>query len=105
MTKELLMVTHSQFGYIAGYVQYCKYLKSNFNITFLCWDYGKEILSEDNVNVYYISRKGNLITRNIRFIITVLNFIKSEEYYRVFMCYFLGCSIIPLLYKRKGFIH
>src|SRR5699024_7736667 len=52
-----------------------------------------------------VSRKGSLVTRNLRFITTLLLFLKKHPYHCVFICYFQGCSIIPLLYKRKQFIH
>ncbi len=105
MKKEILIASHSQFGYTAGYAQYCKYLKKDYDITYLCWDYNRKRMFEEGVKILYISRKGSLVTRNFRFITTLLLFLRKYKYHCIFICYFQGCAIIPLLYKRKQFIH
>lgn len=105
MKKKLLIVNHIQFGYSAGYVQYSRYLKSDFDITYLCWDYFKEVFYEEGISVYYISRNGNLIARNFRFIATIIKFLRATKYHCVFISYFRGCSIIPLFFKKNQFIH
>lgn len=105
MKKKLLIISQSQFGYLIDYVKYCEYLKYDFDITYLCWDYGKPKVIEPNINVIYISRRGNIILRNIRFILFILKFIKQNRFNFIFIAYFLGSSVIPIHIKNNSLIH
>lgn len=105
LKKSLLFANQSQYGYHIDYVQYCKYLKSDFDIIFFCWDYGREKISETDIKIYYISRKGNIIKRNIRFIIKLLNYINHSNNDFVFIHYFIGSSLITLFAKDKKKLH
>ena len=57
----------------------------------------------NNINVIYISRKGNIAARNLRFIKDVIQEIK-KGYSIHFIKYFRGCSLIKLIYPRKTFL-
>lgn len=105
MNKKLLFVNQQQFGYHISYAQYCKYLKSDFNITYLCWDYNRKKLVEDGIEIIYISRHGNKMDRNIRFIRAVASHIRRNNFSQVFINYFRGCSIIPIFFNHKHRIH
>ncbi len=105
MKRKLLIVNHSQFGYHIDYVQYVRFLKSDFDITFLCWDYKLNPVYESGMSVYYVSRKGNKLIRNIRFVKEAANLIKTSSYHCTFIHYFLGCSVITFLVNKKQFIH
>jgi glycosyltransferase involved in cell wall biosynthesis len=105
MKKKLLIVNQEQFGYQIDYFQYCKYLKYEFDITYLCWDYGWERQNEEFIEIIYVSRIGNIFRRNVRFIIAILRKIRKKSFYFTFIQYFRGCSIIPLIYNRKHVIH
>ena len=102
--KKLLIIDQAQFGYIIDLYYYCKFLKSNFDISFICWDYGIEKLESYNVKMHYISRKGNIVKRNIRFIIAVIRAI-SNNYYNIHLIeYFRGCSILKMFLTKKKFV-
>jgi len=101
----LLIVNQSQFGYHIDYYKYCKYLKNDFDISFICWDYGWNKITEEGVAVFYISRKGNIVSRNLRFIMDVISFIKNNLTDLVFIHYFRGCSLIKIFTDRKTKIH
>ncbi len=105
MKKKLLLINHSQFGYHTDYVQYARYLKADFDITFLCWNYQLKLIEEPGISVLYVSRRGNIIVRNIRFIKAIASLLKKSLYHCVFINYFIGCAIIPLLYSEKQLIH
>lgn len=105
MKRKLLVVNHSQYGYHIDYVQYVRFLKSDFDITFLCWDYKLNPVYEPGIFVYYVSRKGSKIIRNTRFIKEAVNLMRTSSYHCVFINYFLGCSAIPFLVSKKQFIH
>lgn len=105
MNRRLLFINREQFGYQIDYFQYCKYLKNHFDITFLCWDHSINKINENGVNVIYISRNGNILCRYFSFIKSILNLIKSHHFHYIFIKYFIGCSIIPLLYNKKFLVH
>lgn len=105
MRKKLLFVNQLQFGYHIDYFKYCRYLKADIDITYICWDYLKDRIYEEGINVIYIPRAGNLIQRNINFLKFVLKNVKDRNYECIFVNHFRGCSFIPLIYKRKYWIH
>jgi glycosyltransferase involved in cell wall biosynthesis len=105
MKKKLLFVNQKQFGYHINFVQYCKYLKTDFDVIYLCWDYGKNKIIEEGIDIKYISRQGNIIQRNVRFIKAVFKLINGQCYHCIFINYFRGCSVIPFIYRRKHWIH
>jgi glycosyltransferase involved in cell wall biosynthesis len=105
MKRKLLLVNPRQFGYHITYFNYCKYLKDDFDITYLCCDCGEKRISEESVEIIYIDLRGNIIRRKLHFIKAVLKLIKGQHYYCIFIKYFKGCSVIPLIYKRKHQIH
>lgn len=105
MKKKLLFVNQSQFGYHIDYIQYCKYLKEDFEITYLCWDYNRKRIDEPGIKIKYVSRNGNIVTRNVKFILSILECLKQQNYDLVFIHYFRGSSIIPLLNKIQQPLH
>lgn len=105
MKRKLLIINKIQFGYSAGFLQYTRYLKSDFNITYLCYDHKRKPFQEEGVVVRYISRVGNSGKRNLRFILSIFKLLRLSKYHCVFISYFPGCSIIPLLYNKNQFIH
>lgn len=105
MKKKILFINQSQFGYHIDYLQYCKYLKEDFEIDYLCWDYNKNRLEEADIKVLYISRTGNVIKRNVRYIRFITKYLKQHYFDLVFIHYFRGSSIIPLLNGIQQSIH
>jgi glycosyltransferase involved in cell wall biosynthesis len=105
MRKTLLFVNQSQFGYHIDYLQYCKHLKEDFEITYLCWDYKRERIQESGINVIYVSRDNNILIRNIRFLKINLNVLKQKSYTKIFIHFFRGSFIIPLLSAQRKKIH
>ncbi|HPY67087.1 MAG TPA: glycosyltransferase [Bacteroidales bacterium] len=106
MKKNILFINQNQFGYHITYYKYCKNLvKDDYNITFLCWDYGRTRISIDGIKVYYSSRNGNIIQRNIRFIKQATTLIRRGSFDVVFVKYFRGCFLLPLLCSKKQYFH
>ena len=82
--KKLLFINPGQFGYQAGYYYYCKYLKDDFDITFICRDRELKKVTLDGVKVIYISFKGNKIKRYYRWLKAVIIEIKYPCIIKVF---------------------
>ena len=104
MEKKLLIINPGQFGYKAGYYYYCKYLRNDFDITFLCCDRELDKLKIDGVNVKYVSFEGNKIRRYCRWLNAVIKEALEGDYDIIFLVYFKLCFIIGLLFKTKKII-
>ena len=102
--KKLLCVNPGQFGYQTGYYYYCKYLKNDFDITFLCYDRELDKLKIDGVNVKYVSFEGNKIRRYCRWLKTFIKEVVKGHYDIIFLVYFKLCFIIGLLFKSKKIV-
>lgn len=73
--KDILIISNEQFGYHTDSFKYSQILKSDYNITYLCFDKGQERVEISGVQVVYISWEGSKIKRSYSFIITALSYI------------------------------
>ncbi len=103
VTKNILIITTNQFGYLTDTTKYCEYLKKTYNITYVCWDYGLPKIQHDQLKVSYISRNGNKIIRYFKFLKTLNNEIRESEYDLVFIKYFLGISFIKIFNSKVNY--
>ncbi|MCL1040920.1 glycosyltransferase [Shewanella marisflavi] len=95
--NNLILVGKSQFGYHLDSYKYCQYLSSMYNITFICFDLGKRKIELEGVDVIYVNYKGGKISRILDLIKIVLVQIAGKNDCFVFVNYFLGCSLLPLI--------
>ncbi len=102
--KKLLIVSQHQFGYHIDAYMYSKYLKNKFAITFICWDYNKNKIILENINIIYISRKGNIILRNFRFIYKTIFIIKKINFNTIFIDYFRGSFFLKIFAPKNNYI-
>jgi hypothetical protein len=102
--KKILICCQSQFGYHIDTYYYSKYLKNEFQVTYVCWDYNKEKHKIDGVDVHYVSRSGNIFLRNIRYLNFLLCLIRKENFDFTFIKYFKFCFILSLLSGNTKFI-
>ncbi len=101
--RRLLIVTTSQFGYLIDTYKYCQYCQNEFEITYLCWDYGKTKLHLSNTDVIYVSRNGSLPQRNFRLLLAVHREI-ARGYDVVFCPYVRGISLVKLFNIHQKFV-
>jgi hypothetical protein len=102
--KSLVILIQRQFGGHVGTYFYCRYLRDQFNITVICWDYSLEKQAVEGIDVVYISREGNILYRNLRYISSVYNWLKSNTCDICFITYFRGCSILKVLLPNMKFV-
>ena len=103
-TKTLLILCRNQFGQHIDTYQYCKHLRERFNITYLCWDYGKKKQTMERVEIISVPRKGNIIFRNLRYIQESVRQLQKKQYDICFIKYFRGCSLLKLLFYKQLFV-
>ncbi len=101
---NLVILSQSQFGSHIDTFFHCKYLRHRYNITIICWDYSLPKQSMDGVRPVYISRNGNIISRNIRYIYAAFKWLNNHPCDICFIKYFRGCSFIKLLFPRLSFV-
>lgn len=101
MTKKILIVTKSQFGYLVDTLKYCQYLNQEFDITFLSWDFGLPRIEVEGVIIKYLKRDGSNPKRYLNFLRGIIKEIKTHEYHLIFFVYFPGASAVKLLTKKQ----
>lgn len=100
--KKLLFINPGQFGYQSGYYYYCKYLKKDFDITFLCFDQGYDKISIDGIKIKYIKSYGNRFSRIINSLFFIVKELITVDYNIIFTVYFKFSFLISLVkYRRK----
>lgn len=104
MKKRILILSQAQYGSVIAPYQYTRYLKDRFDFTYLCWDYGSKRVEEPDVSVVYVSRGGRKATRLLRFIHEALREITKGRYDLVFVVYFQGAFLLPLLARRERMV-
>jgi glycosyltransferase involved in cell wall biosynthesis len=111
--KKLIFVNQEQFGYHIDTYQYCKYLKDIFTIVYICWDYNLPKIEMEGLKVTYVSRKGNILIRSLRFVGQALSQMNDKQLV-VFIKYFKGISLAVRLLRpgipfvldiRTGSVH
>jgi glycosyltransferase involved in cell wall biosynthesis len=58
----------------------------------------------NNISIQYISRSGNILIRNIRYIKAAISYLRNNPIDICFIKYFRGCSILRILFPKKIFI-
>ena len=79
MKKKLIIINKAQFGYHTDSLKYCQHLKNDYNITYVCFDTGREKLYEDNVEVVYVPYEGSFLKRGLGFVKFCRNRIKNSK--------------------------
>lgn len=99
--KRILFVVPEQFGYVAGYYYYCKYLIENgFKVSVLSVDSGKaKIKIEDpEFTAYYIKSKGKFY---YRWQLLIELFFLRKEYDVIILKYFYSVFLSQLFLRNK----
>ncbi|MBD3627945.1 glycosyltransferase [Cyclobacterium sp.] len=101
--KNLLIVTKSQYGYHIDPYKFGYYLKDDFRITHLSWDFGLPKIKVPGIQTKYISRKGNKLMRLYQFLKQINREIRSGNYDLIFLVYFPGCTFLRWQNPKQTF--
>ena len=104
MNKSLVYISTIQFGYHIDAHKHCQYLKEDFKITYICFDYGYPKIKETGIEIIYVPWNGSYVSKGINFIKTCLKIIKSEKIDFIFAVYFPLVSLFKLLSPNKNVI-
>lgn len=103
--KKILFLSQAQFGSLVDYYQYSNFLKDSYLIHYICWDYNREKIKSEGVKLHYISRKGNIFKRNFRFIYHSYKIIRLNNFDRILIHYFRGCSVLKCFLMRHSNVY
>jgi hypothetical protein len=98
---RLLIINLKQYGYSAGHSYYCRYLKNNYNIDFLCLDKGLVKVDEEGINIIYLKPKGNSIWRGFYFTLYAIILTYKHKYNRVFCVYYWFAIFIGIFARTS----
>ncbi|WP_273566613.1 glycosyltransferase [Maribacter halichondriae] len=101
--KRLLILGFWQFGYTTAVFKHCEFSRDEFDITYLGWDYEDPKIELPGIKVLYVSRKSNIIVRNLRLLHKAHKEIQ-KGYDIVFANYIKGISLVRLLNPKTKFI-
>ena len=104
MNKSLVYINTIQFGYHIDAHKHCQYLKEEFKITYICFDYGYPKTKETGIEIIYVPWNGSYVSKGISFMKTCLKIIKSKNIDFIFAVYFPLVSLFKALSPNKNII-
>ncbi len=90
---RLLIIGRPQFGYHTGCFYYCKYLRDQYDITYLGWDFGFAAVEMQGISVIHLRRDGGKLLRFVRFLRSAAREARNSYNLR-FVMHFPGCSLL-----------
>jgi len=99
--EKLLIINANQFGYSSGYHYYCRYLKKDFEIDFLCFDKGLAKVVEPWVNIVYRDFNQNKIGRLIGFVRCAIRLSRQKDYDAILCVYFKLAFLVGIMAKGQ----
>jgi hypothetical protein len=102
--KNILFIHPGQFGSQTSTYNYCLLLKDSYNIKYIGFDDGLKNMNLEGINYIHLSHSRNMLTNRIMFFKTIYNELKKTKYDFILVNYFIFCSVLSFLVKKKGVI-
>lgn len=97
-----MMISQDQFGYLTDTLKYCRYLQSEFRITYVGWDYGLPEIPSEGIDCIHLSRAGSAPRRYAAFVWNALRLVRRHPADGiVFVEYFPFCSLLAIFGGRR----
>ncbi|MCM2528632.1 hypothetical protein NDN17_08875 [Shewanella algae] len=101
MKKKIIFVNKAQYGYHSDTYYYCKYLKDEYDVTYLGFDAGHDKV-EGDIRVIYVQRGGSKFVNAYRFFANTLLTLRKNSFEKIVLVYFPFCSIFSFFYKDRA---
>jgi glycosyltransferase involved in cell wall biosynthesis len=98
--QPILIITHNQFGYQTDYYKFSHYLGSEYNVTYLCFDFGYEKIQNNQLTVEYIKKYKSRLLSLINLQYHIYKHLK-KEYSLIFIKYLPFIFWITFFNKKK----
>lgn len=97
---KIFFISIEQFGYNVDLFNYCKYLRENNTITYLCPDSNHEKVEMNNIEVFYVQAYQPGLKAKLQFIQKCYSEINIANPDLIYITYFPLCSIFSLVLRR-----
>ena len=102
MKRKILIASPAQFGYSStGYPYFCRRLKGNFEIDFLCIDKGWLRVSEPGINIIYVRSTKSKIKTILNLTRLAIRLSYQENYAVLFCLYYRVAFFVGLLARSN----
>lgn len=99
--QKLLFIDTHPLGTLTDLYMWCHYLKSDYDITLLCFERSKgESVKMEGITIKEVSYKGSLMARGIRFLLMALKTAMTFKG-KIFVVYFKNCEFLKILLPWK----
>lgn len=101
MCKKILFINRSQFGYLTDTYKYCQYLRSEYELHYVCFNTNLPKVELENIKITYIP---NISPRFVRGMLYIMVCIFKCLFFNglIFVVYFPKCYILKkLLFWKK----
>ncbi len=101
--EKLLIIGRNQFGYLTDSYKWCEHLRDRYDITYICFDYGRPRIEVEGIRVIYVTRKVPMKLRGMLLLASAA-FNMARLRCKTLVTYFPHCSIIKKMmpWRRIG---
>ena len=99
--KKILLISHNQFGYQTDFYKYAQYLKSDFKVSYFCFDYGRKKVIEKGIRIIYQAKEGPRVKQLGNFLYNLKKHFESNSYDLIILKHFPLVGIIQFFTKDK----
>ncbi len=103
MKKKLFIICSSQFGYLIDTYQYAKHLKHKYDVVYVSFNYGKDKIYEDGVEVVELDCNSKGFKRWLDYARFCIGVVKDKDA-KVFVKYFRLCSLVRIFGGKNDYI-
>lgn len=89
----MLIIDKNPYGILVDTYKYCQYLQNQYDITYVCIDYGYPKLDSGRVKVKYTLYTRNKLFRGIVFTIMSLYYVLISNGF-IYISYYPGCGLL-----------
>ena len=97
---RLLFIDKNPYGILIDTYKYCQYLQDDYDITYVCIDYGYLKVDSEKVKVRYVPYTNSKSLRGVCFFLMSLYYASLFKGF-IFVSYFPGCEVLKLLLPWK----
>ena len=99
--KRILFIDKNPYGILIDTYKYCQYLQSDYDVIYVCIDYGYPRVDSGRVEVKYTPKLKSKLLRGIMFTLLSLYYAMITKGF-IFVSYYPGCKILKriLFWKR-----
>ncbi|MDK0613775.1 glycosyltransferase [Clostridium perfringens] len=103
--RKICILSHNQFGYHIDSFNYCKYLRDNYEVHYISYDFGNKKIKLDDINIYYIKKEDSEFLNRIKFIWKSINYIYKNDIDLVFDIQIPFSFLYKLFFRNKKIIY